>query len=134
MTRLLCFGLGYSAAALAHRLAPQGWSIAGTSRSTGGAARLAAQGFDGLVRVGRRRARSARSGAWKPKTPGCKPPPELPFAEAKLSPMATSFYGDNRRVRNCRIRRELAVRLIYPDYRQGLSVLAEKLKRSTITP
>lgn len=49
MTHLLCFGLGYSASVLAHRLARQGWTITGTSTTHAGAARLRAQGFGGVV-------------------------------------------------------------------------------------
>jgi hypothetical protein len=37
--------------------------------------------------------------------------------------MARSFYDDNKRVRNDRIKTELGVRLLYPDYRAGLSAL-----------
>ena len=51
------------------------------------------------------------------------PPPEVPFAEAQLSPMARSFYDDNKRVRNDRIKQELGVVLKYPDYRAGLAAL-----------
>jgi nucleoside-diphosphate-sugar epimerase len=54
---------------------------------------------------------------------GVAPPPEVPFAEADLSPMARSFYEGNRRVSNRRIREELGVRLAYPTYRDGLSAL-----------
>jgi nucleoside-diphosphate-sugar epimerase len=50
-------------------------------------------------------------------------PPEIPFEQAQLSPMAASFYGDNRRVRNDRIKRELGVTLKYPTYREGLKAL-----------
>ncbi|MDZ4734737.1 MAG: SDR family oxidoreductase [Rhodospirillaceae bacterium] len=44
--RLFCFGLGYSAAALAARLGPAGWRIAGTARSATKCAELAAGGID----------------------------------------------------------------------------------------
>ena len=50
-------------------------------------------------------------------------PPDLPFEEATLSPMARSFYGENKRVSNRRIREELGVSLRYPTYREGLSAL-----------
>jgi nucleoside-diphosphate-sugar epimerase len=50
-------------------------------------------------------------------------PPEVPFDAATLSPMAASFYGDNRRVRNGRIKTELGVTLQYPTYREGLKAL-----------
>jgi nucleoside-diphosphate-sugar epimerase len=54
---------------------------------------------------------------------GVTPPPEVPFADADLSPMARSFYEGNRRVSNRRIREELGVTLAYPTYRDGLSAL-----------
>ncbi len=54
---------------------------------------------------------------------GVAPPPEAPFAEADLSPMARSFYEGNRRISNRRIREELGVHLAYPTYRDGLSAL-----------
>jgi nucleoside-diphosphate-sugar epimerase len=63
------------------------------------------------------------------------PPPEVPFAEAQLSPMARSFYDDNKRVRNDRIKRELGVVLKYPDYRSGLTaLLAAESATSSSTP
>ena len=55
---------------------------------------------------------------------GIDPPPEIPFETADMTPMARSFYGENKRVRNDRIKRELGVRLRYPDYRSGLAALA----------
>lgn len=54
---------------------------------------------------------------------GVTPPPEQPYATAELSPMARTFYKDNRRVRNELIKRELGVRLAYPTYREGLAAL-----------
>jgi dTDP-4-dehydrorhamnose reductase len=54
-----------------------------------------------------------------------EPPPEVPFEEADLTPMARSFYGDSRRVSNALIKSELGVRLAYPNYRQGLKALAD---------
>jgi len=51
------------------------------------------------------------------------PPPEVPFAEANLSPMAASFYADNRRVSNKRIRQDLGVALQFPTYREGLRAI-----------
>ena len=50
-------------------------------------------------------------------------PPEMPFDQAKLSPMAASFYAESKRVDNRRIKAELGVRLRYPDYRAGLAAL-----------
>jgi nucleoside-diphosphate-sugar epimerase len=54
---------------------------------------------------------------------GVPAPPLIPFEQAELSPMAASFYGENKRVRNDRIKRELGVVLKYPDYRSGLAAL-----------
>lgn len=51
-------------------------------------------------------------------------PPEVPFDEAPLSPMARSFYTESKRVSNKRIKEELGVRLQYPTYREGLKALA----------
>ena len=51
------------------------------------------------------------------------PPPEVPFEQAELSPMARSFYDDNKRVSNSRIKRELGVALHYPSYRVGLPAI-----------
>lgn len=56
---------------------------------------------------------------------GRPPPPEVDFEKAELSPMARSFYAESKRVRNDRIKRELGVRLRYPDYRAGLAALLE---------
>ncbi|ORE94544.1 hypothetical protein ATO13_10731 [Stappia sp. 22II-S9-Z10] len=56
---------------------------------------------------------------------GVEPPPEVPFDEADLSPMARSFYGELKRISNARIRQELGVRLTYPTYREGLNRLWE---------
>lgn len=49
MNRLLCFGFGFTAAALAWRLPRADWAIAGTSTTAEGAARLAWLGVEGLV-------------------------------------------------------------------------------------
>ena len=57
------------------------------------------------------------------KLAGVEPPPELDYESAALSPMARSFYADNRRVDNHRIKRELGVRLAFPTYREGLLAL-----------
>jgi hypothetical protein len=37
--------------------------------------------------------------------------------------MAREFWSANRKVRNARIKRELGVRLLYPDYRAGLRAI-----------
>ncbi len=55
---------------------------------------------------------------------GVAPPPEVPFEEAALTPMARSFYGENKRISNARLKDELGVTLAYPTYRDGLKALA----------
>ncbi len=50
-------------------------------------------------------------------------PPAIPFEEAQMTPMARSFYGESKRVRNDRIKQELGVTLRHPDYRSGLAAL-----------
>jgi nucleoside-diphosphate-sugar epimerase len=58
---------------------------------------------------------------------GLPPPPLVPLAAAGLSPMALSFYADNKRVDNALIKRELGITWRYPDYRVGLAaILAEE--------
>ena len=57
---------------------------------------------------------------------GLPRPPEIPFDEADLSPMARSFYAESKRVRNDRIKDELDVTLRYPTYRQGLRALLDE--------
>ncbi len=54
---------------------------------------------------------------------GLEPPPEIPFEPAKLSPMAASFYGENKRVSNALVKRELGYSFRYPSYREALPAL-----------
>lgn len=54
---------------------------------------------------------------------GVPVPPAVRFEDADLSPMARSFYAENRRVRNDRIKRDLGVTLAYPTYREGLAAI-----------
>ena len=51
------------------------------------------------------------------------PPPALDFETADLSPMARSFYGENKRCSNRKIKDELGVELAYPTYREGVAAL-----------
>ena len=48
-------------------------------------------------------------------------PPETPFENAQLSPMGRSFYSENRRVSNSRVKDDLGITLAYPSYREGLA-------------
>lgn len=53
---------------------------------------------------------------------GIAPPPEQPFETAELSPMARSFYGENKRVSNRKLR-DLGFSFTHPDYRHSLRQL-----------
>jgi nucleoside-diphosphate-sugar epimerase len=53
-------------------------------------------------------------------------PPSVPIEQAELSEMALSFYADNKRVSNRRIKEELGVSLRYPSYREGLAALLKE--------
>ncbi len=57
-----------------------------------------------------------------------KPDPEAQnFASADITPMARSFYSENKRVRNDRSKALLQLTYRFPTYRQGLDVIAESL-------
>ena len=53
---------------------------------------------------------------------GCSLPDYQDFEAiaAELSPMALSFWRDNRRVSNRRLTQQLGYKLLYPSYREGL--------------
>jgi hypothetical protein len=61
---------------------------------------------------------------------GLEPPPLTPYDEARMAPIARSFYSDNKRVRNARMKEELGVVLKYPDYRSGLRACLEAEKNA----
>ena len=50
-------------------------------------------------------------------------PPAVSFEEAEMTPMARSFYAESKKVKNDRIKNELDISLIYPDYQTGLTAL-----------
>jgi nucleoside-diphosphate-sugar epimerase len=54
---------------------------------------------------------------------GIAPPPEVAIDDPQVSAMARSFYADNKRCRNGRIREELGITLRFPTYREGLKAL-----------
>jgi nucleoside-diphosphate-sugar epimerase len=56
---------------------------------------------------------------------GVTPPPEVAFETADLTPMARSFYGENKRVSNERVKNELGYTFRYPDYRIALNTLVQ---------
>lgn len=55
---------------------------------------------------------------------GVTPPPEIPFEQAEMTPMARSFYGENKRVSNQRLT-DLGYKFIYPNYRAAFSSMWE---------
>lgn len=54
---------------------------------------------------------------------GVPVPPAIPFDQAPLSPMGRSFYGENKRVSNARIKSVLGYPFRYPTYREGLDAM-----------
>lgn len=56
---------------------------------------------------------------------GLTPPPLIPYNEADMAPITRSFYADNKRVANKRIKEELGVALKYPDFRKGIEACLE---------
>ena len=61
---------------------------------------------------------------------GVSPPKKISFEDAKehMTPMAQSFWQDNRRVDNKLIKKELGVSLQYPTYKEGLAAIHEAEK------
>ncbi|RAK58915.1 SDR family NAD(P)-dependent oxidoreductase [Phenylobacterium hankyongense] len=108
--RLLVFGFGYAARALARRLAPQGWQVAATVRDAAEVARLAAQGVDAIpIDQGDRLAQAlaATDALLVTAPPGPQGCPALPLlvpamARAGAFPdwigylSTTGVYGDRR--------------------------------------
>ncbi len=54
---------------------------------------------------------------------GVAPPPEEAFDTATLSPMARSFYADNKRVSGRAVLEATGSPLLWPDYRAGIAGL-----------
>ena len=51
---------------------------------------------------------------------GTTAPPEIEFETADISPMARSFYGENKRVSNAKSKQLLGVEYTWPNYRVAL--------------
>jgi nucleoside-diphosphate-sugar epimerase len=56
---------------------------------------------------------------------GVEPPLEEDFETAPLSAMARSFYEENKRAANGKMKEGLGITLTYPTYREGLTALWE---------
>lgn len=54
---------------------------------------------------------------------GLEMPEAIDYDAAEMTAMARSFYAESKKVRNDRIKDELAVKLLYPNYRVGLKAL-----------
>ena len=61
--------------------------------------------------------------AYAAKLLGIEPPPLVTLDAAGLSPIALSFYDDNKRVTNRLIKTELGIALRYPNFRTGLAAI-----------
>lgn len=57
-------------------------------------------------------------------------PPAQPFEQARMDPMARSFYSESKRVSNARIKKDLEITLKYPDYLTGLTAILAAESRS----
>ncbi len=56
---------------------------------------------------------------------GVEAPPDIPFDTADLTPMARSFYGENKRVSNAKMK-ALGFHFAFPNYRQSLEMLFQE--------
>ena len=54
---------------------------------------------------------------------GVEVPPDIPFEEAGLSPMAQRFYSECKRISNARTKSLTGWRPAYPDYQSGLQAI-----------
>ena len=54
---------------------------------------------------------------------GIAPPPEVAFADAAMSPMALSFWAENRKVSSRKTQEALGLRWLYPNFREGLAAI-----------
>ncbi len=54
---------------------------------------------------------------------GVPVPAGIPFEQAEMTPMARSFYSDNKRVSNKAIKSALNIELLHPTYRAGLDAI-----------
>ncbi|MGC9270407.1 SDR family NAD(P)-dependent oxidoreductase [Acidiphilium sp.] len=64
---------------------------------------------------------------------GIAPPPLIPFDDAKrsMSPMALSFWSENRVVLNRQTKTQLNLAWRYPTYREGLAAIMDHQSRAT---
>ena len=81
--------------------------------------------FDGIVNVTDDEPSPAQDVvAYAAELLGLPVPPDIPFEESGLSEMGRSFYGECKRVRNERLKGELSVNLLHPNFTVALRALA----------
>lgn len=51
---------------------------------------------------------------------GLTVPPLIPIDKADLAPITLSFYKDNKRIKNDKIKADLGITLKHPDYKEGI--------------
>lgn len=56
---------------------------------------------------------------------GVEPPPEQDIELADLSPLGRTFYAENKRAANAKLKEKLGIALAFPTYREGLIALWE---------
>ena len=64
---------------------------------------------------------------------GIQPPPLVDIEDANLVPITMSFYSDNKRVVNGKIKENLGYQLKFPTYREGLEDCLEARERENDT-
>ncbi len=57
---------------------------------------------------------------------GVEPPPETDFETADISPMARSFYGENKRATNAKSKQALNMQYRWPNYREALKRMLDE--------
>jgi nucleoside-diphosphate-sugar epimerase len=64
---------------------------------------------------------------------GQPPPPLIPFDQAApdMSPMARSFWADDRKVASAHTQRSLGRRWLYPTYREGLRAILQHIEQGS---
>lgn len=76
-------------------------------------------------------AESARVTEYAAELLGIAPPPAIDYetARAGMSPMALSFWSENRRVANAVTKAALGMAWCYPTYREGLAAILDQQRR-----
>ena len=65
---------------------------------------------------------------------GVYAPTPVKFEDADMTPMARSFYATSRKVDSSRIKDELGVEFLYPDYKSGMTAVLEAERAMGILP